>query len=168
MFIRRAPKGYDEADQNALRNAIDAADKANLKANTFIKSKTPWTPVFSAATPPTGVTYSTQTGYYLVHGTMVFIRFRMILTSKGAGGAGDIIITGLPLVSANDVLTPLGTIVGAMNFSAGYTQAEAYINANAQTIRLREIGDNVAHQDLSWAAAANTSDLAIAGWYEKA
>jgi hypothetical protein len=55
-----------------------------------------WTPVFSSATAPTGVTYSVQAGTYTKVGNMVNVSCFLEISSKGTGGGGAIQVTGLP------------------------------------------------------------------------
>lgn len=59
-----------------------------------------WTPVFTADTPPTSVTYSSRSGTYTKIGDVVYIRCTVILSSKGTGGSGTVYITGLPFSAA--------------------------------------------------------------------
>jgi hypothetical protein len=71
-----------------------------------------WTPTLSAATtPPTGVTYSNQTGLSYRLGNLVYIRCHLILTSAGTGGVGQAQINGLPypVVSSFTVCMPFNT-----------------------------------------------------------
>jgi len=76
---------------------------ANLFADLGYSTGT-WTPALSAATtPPTGMTYSVQSGTYTKIGRLVFVTWRMTLTSKGAGGVGQAQITGLPFTSTSFV-----------------------------------------------------------------
>ena len=76
---------------------------ANLFADLGYSTGT-WTPALSAATtPPTGMTYSVQSGTYTKIGRLVFVTWRMTLTSKGAGGVGQAQITGLPFSSTSFV-----------------------------------------------------------------
>lgn len=55
-----------------------------------------WTPTFSAATPPSSVTYTTQTGNYIDFVSLVFLTWRLTVNSKGSGGAGAVSIGGMP------------------------------------------------------------------------
>lgn len=55
-----------------------------------------WTPILTAVTPPTGVTYWTQYGHYIKIGSLVILTFGIHINSTGTGGAGTVKITGLP------------------------------------------------------------------------
>lgn len=105
----------DSVDNTLLANMADGTVKmrrlgagagdptdttlANLLADLGYSTGT-WTPALSAATtPPTGMTYSVQSGTYTKFGRLVFVTWRMTLTSKGAGGVGQAQITGLPFSS---------------------------------------------------------------------
>lgn len=54
-----------------------------------------WTPVLKFGGGVVGITYGTQTGRYTRIGNMVFVRLRIVLTSKGSS-TGTATITGLP------------------------------------------------------------------------
>lgn len=126
-------------------------------------------PVFTATTPPTGVTYTTQLASYTKLGRLVFVSVYLNLSSKGTGGVGDVIITGLPFTALNNgIATALATFHGGVNLNAGYTQATGYTNTNSTQIKIRESGDSVVDQDITWANMADTSKLYIAGCYETA
>jgi hypothetical protein len=59
-----------------------------------------WTPELSAAgTPPTGVAYAFRLGRYTRIGNKVFCQMGFYLSSKGTGGSGAVVISGLPFVS---------------------------------------------------------------------
>lgn len=62
---------------------------------------TAWTPVLSASTTaPDSVTYSVQTGKYIVIGPLVIFGLAIQLSDFTLGsGAGDILITGLPITN---------------------------------------------------------------------
>lgn len=68
--------------------------------NSFINVTT-WTPTLSASTtPPDSVTYSVQTGRYIVLGPLVIFGIAIQLSAFTLGsGAGDILITGLPITN---------------------------------------------------------------------
>jgi hypothetical protein len=60
-----------------------------------------WTPVFTATTPPSGVTYQFISGSYTKIGNSVHLRFGFKLSSKGSGGSGTLSIQGLPFTSSS-------------------------------------------------------------------
>lgn len=60
-----------------------------------------WTPVLTATTAPTGVTYTAQGGRYSKIGNTVFLQYGLKLSSVGSGGAGTVTISGLPFTAAS-------------------------------------------------------------------
>jgi hypothetical protein len=89
-----------------------------------------WTPVFSAATAPTGVTYNGQSGKYIKIGQKVTLWFEVSINSVGTGGSGDLRVEGMPYASAN--ASPRGGMYfhyanGAANSKkfAGYIQSNS-------------------------------------------
>ena len=63
-------------------------------------TQTTWTPVVNIGGAITGITYSTQYGYYMLQGNVVILTYNVVLTSKGAL-SGAITITGLPYTCAS-------------------------------------------------------------------
>jgi len=57
-----------------------------------------WTPLLTGTTSTSGQTYTEQTGRYVKIGKMVFAKYRIILSNKGAL-AGIMQIEGLPFIS---------------------------------------------------------------------
>jgi hypothetical protein len=86
---------------NGIR--FPAAQVASADANTLDDyEEGAWTPAISASTTaPTGLTYSVAAGRYVKIGNTVFVQFGLKLTSKGTGGVGEIIISGLPFVRSS-------------------------------------------------------------------
>jgi len=89
-----------------------------------------WTPVFSATTAPTGVTYNGQSGKYIKVGKKVTLWFEVSINSVGTGGSGDLRVESMPYTSAST--TPRGGVYfhyanGAANLKkfAGYIPASS-------------------------------------------
>jgi hypothetical protein len=77
-----------------------ATQSASTNANTLDDyEEGTWTPVASADTPPSSVTYTTQSGFYTKIGNVVYVRFRV--TFGFSGGSGGLRITGLPFTAAS-------------------------------------------------------------------
>lgn len=78
----------DDADAAAQRATLGAMSAADVADGAF-------TPVLKISSSETGITYSTQDGYYSKSGKVVNLNINLILTSKGTN-TGEITITGLP------------------------------------------------------------------------
>lgn len=125
-----------------------------------------FTPTFSAATAPSAVTYGAQSGHYTKIGNVVFFDLRVLLTSKGAGGAGAVRINDLPFTSSNSL--PAGIVhisYDNITMTAGHTQLTAQVAANTTRITVNECGSAVAAASVTWANVANNSDFVISGFY---
>jgi hypothetical protein len=110
-------------------------------------------------------TYNTQTGYYVKVGQLVWIYYRVILSSKAGFSAGTLSIGGLPF-TAN--AGPLAGFVcpfwSALNTAMTYISA--YMLASTTTGNITSItaaATNIGA--LSVADLTNTSDLIFAGCY---
>ncbi len=77
-----------------------------------------WTPVFEGSTVAGSHTYSEQAGRYIRIGDMVFVNYRINISTKDAAMDGDIRISGLPFTSE-------GT---ALNFNSGSIDESNHIN----------------------------------------
>lgn len=118
-----------------------------------------WTPTFTAeGTPPTGVTYTTQSAdYEFLTSKTALIRFFILLSSKGSGGVGNVNIAGFPFTFDAISAAFGGVVLNTVDFSSGYTSAQWLVNGSSSILRLFEIGDNVAAQAVAWGAAGNSS-----------
>ena len=118
-----------------------------------------WTPTFTAATPPTSVTYTTRVGYAQKVGAGVTAWFNVTLSSKGTGGVGGVILSGLPYTAQNvagyNARGALDTSV--QTWGAGQTAVTCAVLANATNVIFLEYGSNTALTNPTWANANNTS-----------
>lgn len=126
-----------------------------------------FTPTFTAGTVPTGVTYSTQLGYYTKIGNQVDFYLRIVLTSKGSGGAGNATLAGLPFTANNPgaTIAVCGLNIGNVTLVAGYAQAVALVNAGGTSLVIGLNGNNVAIGFTQWSEANNTSRFVVSGQY---
>lgn len=128
-----------------------------------------FTPTFTAATAPTGVAYSVQSGYYLKVGNTVFFALAIVLTSKGTGGSGNIFIGGLPFTSlaATSATSPWtnSARISNVTLDTGYTQFVSLVQSNNNRCNMVEMGSGVAALNLQWSAASNTSSFQVEGFY---
>ena len=74
----------------------------NIDVTNYVTS-TVWTPVLTFGGSSTGITYTTQTGYYAQIGHLVIAQFSIILSSKGTQ-TGNMNITGLNFTLAGSVV----------------------------------------------------------------
>lgn len=95
-----------------------------------------WTPTFTAATPPTGVTYSVQAGTYTRIGNMVNITCFLEISSVGSGGSGGVQVGGLPFAvgSATGNYASFQCEILNVTMPANANNIFARINPSATTI----------------------------------
>lgn len=86
-----------------------------------------WTPVLAGSTTAGTYTYTTQSGYYVKIGRLVYVMFYNVVNAVSVAGSGVILVTGLPYSADTGTLRGAGSIssVGALaaapsNF-AGWT-----------------------------------------------
>jgi hypothetical protein len=124
-----------------------------------------WTPALSASTtPPSSVTYSTQTGYYTKIGNAVFIRGRMTLTSAGTGGVGNTRISGLPFTTQN-LAVAIAINIASITLDTGYTSFTGIVLGNSTMLQLNENGSNVASQAVPIGSVQNAADFSFSGLF---
>lgn len=149
--------------------AFPAVEVTSSDPNTLTDfQKGTFTPVLQFGGASVGITYLHQAGRYTKVGDIVFFTIYIVLTSKGSSvGVAD--ITGLPFTgSASE---PGGRYnVGSMEFinidvAGGYLSVIAFLLLGTNTIRLQEVGDNVADAGITDADFANNSLIGVAGHY---
>jgi hypothetical protein len=114
-----------------------------------------WTPVFTASTtPPTGVNYGTQSGSWIRKGNEVTVWFSIILSSKGTGGVGNILITGLPFTANNNVANATGALLTSVATGAGQVGI-AQITPNTTRVTINQSG-NGSNSNIAWSSAVDT------------
>ena len=113
-----------------------------------------WTPILTASSPPTGVTYNAQGGTYTKVGRMVTIVAGLNIASTGSGGSGELRVSGLPFAAiAAGAFQEARNVVGAgnLNNAANAGKAEMFA-ASGSTYLSGRVNDN---SDTVW----NYSDL---------
>jgi hypothetical protein len=121
-----------------------------------------WTPVLTAATTaPTGVTYDIyRQGRYTKVGRMVYVRATIVITSKGTGGVGDVLITGLPF-AAGDYSGYAYVPVDAFYYPAGgITGALSGVIIDQQT-QINLTNPNNATSIIQWSTLSNSEKISI-------
>lgn len=122
-----------------------------------------WTPTFTAlTTPPTSVTYTTQTGSYTKIGNAVIYRFDVVLSSKGSGGVGAVLITGWPFTEA------AGSTLVSLLPSGGFTNPSSGIGQNGNlfgTTMAVSTQVNTGAVTVTWADVTNSYNIRGMGVY---
>lgn len=126
---------------------------------TLLASATSWTPALSFGGGSTGITYTTQTGWYFNLGALYVIRCEIVLSNKGSS-TGAALITGLPALPANP--TPL-IYYGENNTFTGFLVA--LISTPSGGIRLSNQRSATTAVNLTDAEMTNTSAIYISGVY---
>ena len=124
-----------------------------------------FTPTFTAATPPTGVAYSSQVGKYTKIGNVVAIHITLVLTSKGSGGSGTALVGGLPFTSSNAIQPMLAGFCESADLTTNYLQQVAQVVLSSATLRIFELRDAGTANILAWSQIANNSVFLVTGYY---
>jgi hypothetical protein len=95
-----------------------------------------WTPVLTFATPgDLSVAYSTQYGSYVKIGRLVVLKFILVTSAfTWSTASGNLTITGVPFVSANETTANRGWATFTGITKANYTQFSPFVGANTTTI----------------------------------
>lgn len=91
-----------------------------------------WTPILTFGGATTGITYTTQTGSYVINGKILFFEFNIELSSKGTA-VGDAAVTNLPasLVFGSTAICQISAI------TLGGTYAYVTGNSSLTNVTLR-------------------------------
>lgn len=133
-------------------------DGSSTLANYAIGTFTPGV-AFGGGT--TGITYSTQVGFYTRIGNAVFFSLNVVLTSKGSS-TGTLTVTGLPFTAATQS-TRCTAQVQNVTFAGNYLSASV---TNASTnIGITRVTTGTGTSALTDTAFANNSTLLISGFF---
>lgn len=106
----------------------------------------------AVGTPPTGVTYTSQTLTYTKIGREVCMRGRLILSNKGSGGVGQVEITGLPFsLPGNQIVNCRG--YGAVTLPSS---GVGMYGTTSTTVMDMSTETNAGSAGITWADVNNT------------
>jgi hypothetical protein len=125
-----------------------------------------WTPALKFGGASTGMTYSTQSGYYVKVAQLVFVMFRITLTALGSS-TGAATVTGLPYTNINSTASYSGaTSHYHQNFTSIVGWITGYIAPNDTQITL--VTGNVTPNGVTGLTQGNcsaTTDLIMSGCF---
>ena len=134
---------------------------------------TPWvifpttfTPAITFGGGNTGITYTTQVGFYEQIGGHVFAQGYIALSNKGSS-TGVVRVTGLPVTSntTSNYFQPVFLRLDVMSSISGYIQG--FISTNATEFRIEHLGTGTA-AELTHANFNNTSNIMFKAIYAAA
>lgn len=102
-----------------------------------------WTPTFTFGTPGNlSVSYSAQSGDYVVVGNMCFLTCRFAFIPTFSTSAGSAIINGIPLTASGVSSIDVRGVCGSEGivFSAGASYLISQITSGANFIQLNAVG----------------------------
>lgn len=155
-----------EADVLTLESSVatNTADITALEADfAGIEESGTWTPTLEFDGLSVGVTYTTRTGTYLKRGRLVFVKFIVVLSSKGTS-VGGARIRGLPFTPTDYAALSIAS-VSAMALSAS-TLLGGFITS-ADEVRLLGYGNTGAY-GLDNNNLTNTSAIYASATYVEA
>lgn len=126
-----------------------------------------FTPTVSFPTPPTGLTYSVQSGTYVKIGQFCIALIRVTLTNRGTGGVGLLSLTGLPFTASASVPMAVSSAVrynGATLPSSG-VGCLFYVLASTTVAALQCATNTSSGVDVAWANIGNAFDAAFVVCY---
>jgi hypothetical protein len=153
------------ADEIAL---LDSAASFGLKRATLtdlFATIGTFTPALAGSGGSAGITYTTQTGYYIKIGKLVFYSINIVLSSKGSA-SGSVSITGLPAtVAANGLFPASPTWVLTTSSYVAMTFVPDNSLTTGQLSGITAAAATLMGQPVLFAGLANTSQLYISGFY---
>jgi hypothetical protein len=145
---------------NQLTGDVTAGPGTGSQAATISVAPISWTPALKFGGGSTGLTYSTQSGSYILLGSLVIVFGRLTLTALGSS-TGSATITGLPFT----VATQAGTfqIPYIVNTTSLLSTTSGKANIGATTIDLM----NVFGSPIDDTNFNNNTDLLFSGMFLK-
>lgn len=126
-------------------NLADVADVIGILPNAnLITANGTWVPTFSGSTVAGVFTYTTQAGYYVEIGNIVFLFGFIGISAIGTPPTGNMRIGGLPVVSNATYNGGLQlNRISNFNYTAAALALGAIINTSGQIASLYETFDNI-------------------------
>lgn len=154
MSLPRPLERYNEENERQTRLQLDQRLTALApQAGTY-------TPVVTSSGGGETVTYSTQLGYWVRVGSLVWFSANLVLATK-SGGSGDIQVS-LPAMPADGPSSAVAVSVDAM--AAGWTGAPmARVSFSANAVLVRELASGAAAQ--AWSKLGSTGIIRLTGSY---
>jgi len=141
-----------------------ATQNASSDANTLDDyEEGTFTPGISFGNGTTGITYSSQTGYYTKIGNVVLFWIRVVLSNKGSS-SGYARVTGLPFTASDPLYGGM-----SIGFSYNVTFANQMIlnlPSNSTTATFYEITESGGSTNLTEGDFSNNSNLILSGVYK--
>lgn len=138
---------------------ISTNGSADTIVISFFNNQSTYTPVLAFGGSSTGITYSTQSGYYCVIGTLVIYTASLVLTSKGSA-------TGAATVSL-----PAYTSIGSFPTNVQLQNVTftglifGTVPSSSQLVDLQQCASGAAATNLTDTNFANNSIITISGFY---
>ena len=137
---------------------LESADRPLVRSGAWAPS------IGGEVSNPTGVTYSVQTGAYVLIETICVCWGRATISAITAPGVGAITIGGLPFTSTATTNILGGVIVAyasSLDYSAGIVQLVGYVEQAGARAVLVETQDNAAPDATGAARLAVGDDLVV-------
>lgn len=133
-------------------------------AETFVAS-TAWTPDLQINGSSTGITYSTQSGFYSRIGNVVYVTAEITLTSKGSSN-GNVTISNMPVITgASGSVNTISVWASSVTLSANYTTVQLDLGDASQVASLFMSGSGQVTAAVTDAMLANDSTINLSGVY---
>jgi hypothetical protein len=125
--------------------------------------KITWTPVLTAGTTaPTGLT-AAAVGRGERIGGMFFFEASINVSAAGAGGAGNLRVTGLPFSQVSGLPCVCACQFSLLDLQNGMTQLNGYIDTGKDYIDFMQSADNSANLFLQWSGLTDTARIRLTG-----
>lgn len=135
----------------------------NTRAGGSVPTLTAFTPQLGFSGTTTGITYTTQQGFYTQIGNVINFSIHLLLSSKGST-SGNATIAGLPVVANASV--DFQTVVASYNtLSYIGNSLVAQIPASSNFMNLIQQQSAVGQVELDDTAFSNTTEIFISGSY---
>jgi hypothetical protein len=123
-----------------------------------------WTPVVSAdSSVPTGVTYSSRSGFYRKVGQLVTVTLRVVVNNYGTGGSGAFQMSGLPFTClAIGFNIPCGGFyMDNPTMPSGRTWAVPQAIGNTANISMIAAGNGASATTMQYSQISAGNDISI-------
>ena len=148
-----------------LRADVDELIRGEFNPQTI----STWTPAWTGTSTAGVFTYTTQAGFYIRIGPLVFFWANIHISAISTPPVGNMTITGLPVTSSATAQNFGQVFLGYIsnfNFTAAALSLTGYIALGTKTINLFETFDNIINVSIPAANFTNAAcQVLISGFY---
>lgn len=144
----------------------DLSSKVSQSVPSIKQEASTFTPALAGSTAAGTWEYTTQTGYYVRHGNMIYINALMVVSSISDSPTGNLVLTGLPFSAMEMTYQYLDVFSSGVAWGTGATVARVSIAPEATSGTFYGAQNNAATTVIAVGNVTAGDSIRITGWYQ--